>query len=349
MTFQDNIRQASGRNDELLRTLADTDYASARLASQLALIADLEGQIQSNDDTLKRLDGKRRVELAGHEKYRDSNVRRLLFKATGRGNKFTERAKKEEKEYYDVLQEQHEKTVMNENLKHQLQDAKEKKADLEVVDTRHKDAQRELDNLYNSIFAGETTHFPEEDSLERDNDAALQNYHDVRVRWEEEARIVAMLQEAKRQTQVSLNHMMTARTASRMDVMYTYADFTEVSTLTKAEIAYREARGLAERAGFTDLPSVNINQGNFLRDIVFDAMFTDGHFDQEVERGERELRHFDDCLMHSLMISQDRQHAVGEELEEVERGLEQARKRLQDKRAELFERFAEVKMQETAV
>jgi hypothetical protein len=344
-TIFDAIHEASGRNADLLGKLAETDAAAAGLPSQTSLVSDLKRQITANEANLKRLDRKRQSELADHEKYRDSNVRRFLFRATGQKDKFAERAEKEQKEYYDVLQEQHEKTVVNDGLKTQLEEAERVQAEMEVADALHREAQSELENLYNSIFSGETPRFPEEDALEEESNAALQQYHDVRVRWEEEGRVVAALKKAKETVKVSLDHMDDARSASRMDMMGFdgIADAMERSSLAKAEVSYRETKSLAAQAGYTDLPDVNINHGHFFRDVFFDNIFSDMQFHEEIKRGQMEMQKLADALTQRMTRSRDRQAAVADELRQMEEKLEDARKRLQDKRAELFQQFAEKK------
>lgn len=344
-TILDAIREASGRNADLLGKLAETDAGAAGLPSQTSLVSDLKRQITANEANLQRLDRRRQSELADHEKYRDSNVRRFLFRATGQSDKFAERAEKEQKEYYDVLQEQHEKTVVNDGLKTQLEEAEGVKAEMEVADALHREAQGELENLYHSIFSGETPRFPEEDALEEGSNAALQQYHDVRVRWEEEGRVVAALKKARDTVKVSLDHMDDARSASRMDMMGFdgIADAMERSSLAKAEVSYREAKSLAAQAGYTDLPDVNINHGHFFRDVFFDNIFSDMQFHEEIKRGQMEMQKFADALTQRMTRSRDRQAAAGDELKQMEVKLEDARKRLQDKRAELFEQFAEKK------
>lgn len=346
-TILDAIREASGRNADLLGKLAETDHAAAGLASQISLVSNVKRQITANEANLKRLDQKRQSELADHEKYRDSNVRRFLFRATGQSDKFTERADKERKEYYDVLQELHEKTVINDGLRAQLEEAQRVQSEMEIANALHMEAQSDLENLYNSIFSGETPRFPEEDALEEASNAALHKYHNVRVRWEEEGRVVSALKKAREAVNASLKHMDEARNASRMDIMGLdgIADAMERSSLAKAEVSYGEAKSLAAQAGYTDLPNVNLNHGHFFRDVFFDNVFTDMQFHEEIKRGQMEMQKFADALTRRMTRARDSQVAVGDELKQMEAQLEEARKRLQDKRAELFRQFAEQKGQ----
>ncbi|CAG9947627.1 unnamed protein product [Clonostachys rosea f. rosea IK726] len=341
-SIEQQIRDASARNAELLRTLAETDYAQPSLKEQIILIDDLQKQIEKNSKNLQFYDSQRKAELKDHEKYRDSHFRRFLYKATGNKDKFAEKASKEEKEYYDVLQKQHETTVLNNGLKEQHEEAKRVRGELETAVELHNHSQLELDSLYNSIFAGETPRFPEEDALERESDNSLQRYHDVRTKLEEEMRVMKLVNQAQGKVKEALRHMDDARSASRMD-MFGFdgiADAMERSALTKADIAYHDARNFAERANFDDLPAVNINHGHIMRDVIFDNIFTDMQFHEEIKRAQSEMEKFGNFIKQKLTISQDRKKGIEVELKQAEKDLETARINLQEERMKLFEQVA---------
>ncbi|KPM41691.1 hypothetical protein AK830_g4829 [Neonectria ditissima] len=343
--IKEEIQRASAKNAELLLVLAQTDHAAPALQEQLRFIKDLEAQLDTTGKQLKTLETKRVLELADHVKYRDSHVRRFMFKATGRKEKFEARAAKEEEEYYDVLQQQQETTTVNNNLKFQLEEAQKTRAELQEADTLHKNTQSELDNLYNSIFAGATPHFPEEDELEKQSDAALQRYHDTRVRKEEEKNIVSLLTKAVEQVKFASKQMEEARSASRMDLFGggLLADAMERSALSKADVAIREARTLASRARLDDLPPVGINQGHIMRDVFFDNIVTDMQFHDEIKRGQAEVATFALALQERLVTATDRLTAVEREMKEREQGLEEARRLLQVERQKVFERVSQEK------
>ncbi|KAH7161047.1 hypothetical protein EDB81DRAFT_783758 [Dactylonectria macrodidyma] len=341
--IKQQIQQASARNAELLLVLAQTDHAAPALQEQLRFIKDLEAQLATTNKQLNTLEAKRVSELADHVKYRDSHVRRFMFKATGRKEKFEARAAKEEEEYYDVLQQQHETTTVNNNLKFQLEEAQNTRTELQEADTLHSNTQRELDNLYNAIFAGATPHFPEEDELEKQSDSALQRYHDTRVRHEEEKNVVSLILKAVERVKYASIQMEEARSASRMDLFGggLLADAMERSALSKADIAIREARTLTSRAHFDDLPRVGINQGHIMRDVFFDNIVTDMQFHEEIKRGQAEVATFARALQDRLAASKDRLNAVEGELKEREQSLEEARRLLQAERQKVFERVSQ--------
>lgn len=106
MSIHAKIQEAASQNSYLLQGLHETDSAPSQLRQQDAYINDLNHQIASINAHVASLTKKTATELKDHEKYRDSNIRRFAHKATGRKEKFAEKAAKEEKEYFDAMQAQ---------------------------------------------------------------------------------------------------------------------------------------------------------------------------------------------------------------------------------------------------
>jgi hypothetical protein len=154
------VRNATARNKELLRILAETDHAVPAVDQQQRYIADLQNEAASIQKHLAALENKRKKELKEHEGYRDSVMKRFAFKVSGKKEKFEQRAAKEEREYFEVLQEEHQATEMKKRVDQMLADAVKVKQGLEQELARHSQAQRDLDRLYDSIFKGPSPGFP---------------------------------------------------------------------------------------------------------------------------------------------------------------------------------------------
>ena len=150
--IQSKIQAAAPRNQDLLRALSETDYAKPALEQQNRYINDLEQQIQRLEKHLKALEEKRKKELKEHEKYRDSVMKRFAFKVSRKQEKFNAQAEKEEREYFEVLQEEHKAQEMRKNLGSTLAEAQRQRSELENTATSHDQAQRSLDELYDSDF-----------------------------------------------------------------------------------------------------------------------------------------------------------------------------------------------------
>ncbi|KAK3986068.1 hypothetical protein QBC44DRAFT_333930 [Cladorrhinum sp. PSN332] len=335
MSVKDKIRQASAKNKELLRVLTETDHAKPALDQQRRLIADLEREAAESDKRVAAVDRKRKKEFKDHEKYRDSVLRRFAYKATGRAEKFAAKAAKEETEYFSALQEEHRETQLNSDVKGQLDAARNVAKDLEAQVRRHGDMQTELDNLYNSIFAGSTPGFPAEDEKERISNNTLQAYHDARTTLEAETHALRLLQEAQQRMRASLYAMEEALSHSRRDMWGggTFTDMMERNALNRAEreamaaqMLVMQAKRMSPHVG--DLPDVRINQGNLMMDVFFDNIFTDMAFHEEIKRSKA-------TVVRAALVMDGLVGDANRRRHEVESGLRRKEKEMQDARVAL--------------
>jgi len=216
--IQSKIQAAAPRNQELLQTLSETDYAKPALEQQKRYVADVENEIKQLHKHLKQLEEKRKKELKDHEKYRDSVMKRFAYKIGGKREKFNVKAEKEEREYFEVLQEEHKATEMRKNLSSTLDEAQKHRSELEGAASRHDQAQRSLDELYDTIFEGPTPEFPEEDSKEYSANDALNRYHNMRVHVESEAQVLKILSNAAQKMSLAKYALAEARSHSQMDM-----------------------------------------------------------------------------------------------------------------------------------
>jgi hypothetical protein len=280
-SIEDKIRNAATRNTELLRILADTDHAIPALNQQQRYIADLKNEAAELDVKLKKLDRKRQKELQDHERYRDSVMKRFAFKVSGKKEKFEERAAKEEREYFEALQDEHQATEMKKNVEQMLDDAVKVRQKLEVDVARHQQAQKELDNLYDSIFKGPTPGFPDEDAKESDVATALQQYQDAKNKAEAEGKAVMILADAQRMMMEAMYAIRDALRYSTGDMWGggSITDMMERNCLAQAEARLAEVRMLVRQAqrfspAIRDLPPVNVAKGNLMSDMFFDSRST---------------------------------------------------------------------------
>ncbi|KAL7916701.1 hypothetical protein GGI35DRAFT_48416 [Trichoderma velutinum] len=344
-SVEDKIRSAATRNHELLGILSVTDHAIPDLENQKKYIADLESQAKKNAAKLKSLKSKHEVELREHEQYRDSTVRRFMYKIGGKKDKFEARAAKEEREYFDVLQEQHRETEAKKNLESALAEARQASAELEAVVERHNTAQRELDSLYNDIFSGPTPQFPEEDEREQACTSAQVNYQEARMRAESQIHAIRMLEQASQRMGNALRAMQDALSASRLDMFGggTMADVMERNALSQAEVQISQARMdimNAQRMDSTikDLPPVKISHGNLVGDVLFDNIFSDMDFHDKIKRSNAEVERCAKALKQEIQGAQQRHQGTESEMRDKERQLKDMRAALQAAREMAFER-----------
>jgi hypothetical protein len=347
-SIREHIQAASSQNASLLSALHETDSAPSQLAQQNAYIADLESQLKSTSARVSKLKKATASELKDHKKYSESTFRRFAHKASGRKDKFEEKAAKEEREYFDAIQEQ--KTGEDQlAYLHQLRaEAETTKQGFETQTQRHHDLQKELDNLYESIFAGPTPGFPEEDERERECGSALSNVQHLSERLEKERHILFLLGQTASKLTEAARHLADAHSLSQMDLFGggTLASMQKRNYLEKAESAISQVRMLQQQIhqvapdGSADLGPMDIASGSIWGDVVFDNIFSDMDMHDKIKRSEVQVSAAGKKLGTIIRAAEGREKSVREELDSASTRLQQARRELQRAREEAFARVA---------
>ena len=346
--IETQIRDAASRNSELLARLARTDYAAPALKQQIAFIRELETEQQRNTKKIQQLSKSREKEGKEHHKYADSVVKRFAYKATGKKEKFSQRAEKEEREYFDALREETVAKKEGDELAEQLKAERRKKAELDPVVAEHVKAQKDLDALYNSIFQGETPTFPEEDQQENLTTEANQEYQRLMgiVRTEQQVQqVLAQEQQAMRVCAIQIDD---ALSYSRVDMFGGggFSDYLERSALGRADQAAAQVYRLHEQARklsphVQPLPPLAIAQGDILTDVFFDNIFTDYAFHQKIQNSAAELKRAALSLVQTQNATEERLNDISSQMSSTKKELDQARKELQKIREGIFERLSE--------
>ena len=244
-----------------------------------------------------------------------------------------------------MLQEEHKTKEIRKNSGQSLNEAQNTKKDLENAAARHKKAQQDLDDLYDSIFEGPTPGFPEEDSKEQAAHDALNQYHDARVRVESESQVLTLLGNAGSKMKLSQAFLQEARQYSQWDMFGggAMSDMMERSALNKAEITCMEAKMAVDQARRLSpevhpMPQVNIAQGNLMSDVFFDNIFTDMAFHEKIKASpaEQEVAHRD--LDAQFISAKQRLEYSKQQLKSLADHLESSRVALQQTRQEVFAR-----------
>ncbi|KAH6648634.1 hypothetical protein BKA67DRAFT_369262 [Truncatella angustata] len=344
-TITAQIQEAAPRNRELLAILSETDHAVPDLEQQKIYIADLDRQLASIAKRIKELNRKREKEFKEHEKYRDSVMRRFAYKVGGKKEKFESRAAKEEREYFDALQDEHKANDQQKSLQNLRGEALRAKTDLEQQVSRHNQAQQDLDGLYNRIFLGTTPGFPEEDEKERLCTLASQAYQDARSKADAQQQAVSSLQEAQKRLKGASIDIEDALDYSRMDMFGggSMTDMMERNALHKAEMQVSDALwhfGHAKRMDplIHDLPPLKIARGNMMSDVFFDNIFTDMAFHDKIKDSKTELHRCLDVLNAQLQGASSKFKDLDQDQKNKSSSLDQARSDLQKTRQQIFER-----------
>lgn len=350
------IKEAASRNRDLLTILAETDHAPPALEQQKRYIDDLNNELSTIQQRIVVLDGQRTKEFKEHKRYRDSVMKRFAYRVSGKTDKFQAKAEKEEREYFAALQMEHQAKEQEENIRVMRSKALEAQSDLEAEVDRRKDAQQQLDSLYDDIFQGPTPAFPEEDRSEQNAESALQVYHNSRMAVETEFQIVDLLSEAKIRLNRALAYIEEALSYSRMDMFGggTLSDFMERNALDKADkeasqmhLLVRQAQRMSQHV--QSLPSTGIASGSLVGDVLFDNIFSDMAFHERIKDSRAALERAWGCLLNQLDSAKLRHEEAEKEMSAHAAMLKISREELQKARERIFACIADGSSCEQAI
>jgi hypothetical protein len=347
-SVEEQIRSAAARNSELLSILHQTEYAQPAIQQQDSYIRQVEQAVAKNNADLKKLAAQREKEFKEHKSYNESVTKRFLYKASGQKEKFAARAEKEEREYFEVLRAEHHAQQEGQSLASQLTEAQHGRAQLEPDVSRHRQAQKDLDSLYQSIFAGPTPSFPEEDAQENAVQRAVQEYSHRETDLRAEDQVSALLDRAARAMSAAQYHVSEALRYSRRDMFGggTLTDMMERNALSQAEVATAELQRTMQQAQSISahvqgLPPIPIAQGSLMSDVLFDNIFTDMAFHEKIQDSATSLQRAAAVLQNNQSLSMQRRNEFRSQMQQASSRLANERQSLQKVREQIFERLAQ--------
>ncbi|EOA86629.1 hypothetical protein ACJQWK_08975 [Exserohilum turcicum] len=349
------IQQAAHRNEQLLRGLEETDAAPSQLRQQNAYLDDLEVQI---GNTMKRVDHLKRktaIELKEHEKYRDSNFRRFAHKASGKKERFAEKAAKEEKEYFDAIQQQKSAEDELAYTRQLLHEAEARKSDLQSQVKRHESLQAELDALYNTIFAGCIPEFPDEYQKEEACSTAHNHVQKITQKLEHERHVLFLLGQVAVKLSTARNALDCAYGMSQWDMFGggTMASMQKRNHLERAESVIQQVRMLQQQLKqvapeIPDMGQLQIALGSIWTDVVFDNIFTDMDMHDQIKQSMMQVVHAGSKCSSIIRQREQLEKSLRQELNRAKTQLQHARQELQHAREEAFRRVLEDAQRETS-
>ncbi|KAK5721308.1 hypothetical protein LTR17_014678 [Elasticomyces elasticus] len=346
--FSATLAEAAAKNGELLSTLAQTDHAPPALKQNKAYISDLQTQLGALDQELKKLHAITEDERKDHLKYRDSTVKRFAHKLGGKKGteKFVSKQEKEEREFLEAWQHEREATGRREELARALQYAQDEKRTLEHDNARHSKAQTELDQLYNAIFSGPTPDVPGEDQMESTVATCRDWYQQCQARQNAEKQAMDGVTKVDWFLGKALNDMNEALRMSSVDMFGggSFVDYMERDALSRAQYSFTQAvahmkEAIRAQPALHPLNPVNIDQGHFISDVLFDNIFTDMAQHDRIQNSSMQLQQSARELKQQLPGQQQRVRDAGVQLRQASQNLEKARLELQRIRAEAFMRL----------
>lgn len=344
--IQSYIANFAPKNEELLGVLRQTDYAEAALKQQEVYIKDLERELTQLVTNIQQLEWKTKIEKAEFEKYRDSNIKRFAYKLGGsKGkDKFQNRTAKEEKEYYEALEQEHGARDRKESVSHALKEGIANRDTYKRDNDTHIRAQTDLDNLYNMVFAGPTPAYPQEDQSEWTYSQAREHFNRIEQGYRANWQACDIFNEARKRIHLATQYMDEARSASQWDMFGggAMADIAERNALSRAESEASQVKGLVSQAarvypeGVQDIPAFDIAHGHIMSDMMFDNIFTDMAFHDKIKASQAQILNVQQNIEGQFATLD--QHLAGrrDELDTAQAELTNARKQLQDMRSQIF-------------
>jgi hypothetical protein len=343
------LTNAASRNHELLSVLAETDYAAKTLQQNSSYITDLEAQTKATEKELRKLHAITEDERKDHVKYRDSTFKRYAHKLGGRKGeaKFASKSEKEEREFLEAWQKEREAEERKAELQRALNTANEDRQRFESEKARNESAQRDLDQLYASIFSGPTPDLPGEDQLESAVQYARQHFEQVQSQSNADSAALDALRRTETRMQIASRSMNQALDASRFDIMGggTFADMMERDALSQASVGISEALRHMDEArrlqpAITHLREIHVDMGHFVSDVMFDNIFSDMAQHDRIKASNNQLLEAMAQLKEQITLQTQRAQNSKLALNQGKSSMEEARKELQNIRAEAFERIA---------
>ena len=190
------IASAASRNSELLVTLESTSEAPAALGHISTHISILQNEVSKQDQALQEIMERVALKFKQHKKYRDSVTKRFTYRLTNMKAKFDDKAMKEEQEYNEALEAQHKAEERKNLLQDKVHEAVKERSGLEAAAKTHDETHKQIDSLYESIFAGPTPGFQTEDDREQNYYSALRAHEVAKTAVASKKRAVQHLNRA---------------------------------------------------------------------------------------------------------------------------------------------------------
>ncbi|KAI5461539.1 hypothetical protein BGZ63DRAFT_424421 [Mariannaea sp. PMI_226] len=335
------IKAVGLKHIELVRLLAEIEDVRPALKEQEVIITDLKSQMVKSELKLEKLDSSRRTHIKEHGKYRNSFMRRLLYKAGGKQEVFAELAEKQQREYLDAVSQAHEEQTLNFDLRDQIKKAEKTHTELKSTVQQRNNLERQLHDLHESIFSGPTPMFPKENAKK----ATLKEKLDIAQRMKAQdgtqAIAVKVLDEANQAMAFALNHfdevLALKKDTTQHNPLLTN-DFEYISALRGAEKGLQGAKDkigqLPVQVAF--LPKIPMETGVVSISDALDRLLGALRLQVDIHRGRGDAARCAVAIEEGLEQAKTRKKTLAAELQRAETDIERARLDLQEERQRIF-------------
>lgn len=202
---------------------------------------------------------------------------------------------------------------------------------------------RQLDHLYNSIFAGQTPGFPEEDRKEEACIVAAQHVESIHHDLERERHMLFLLRQTSTKLNEARNYLNDAHGMSQWDMFGggTMVSMQKRSLLERAESSINQVRMLQQQLlqvapNLPSLGQLNIASGSIWGDVVFDNIFSDMEMHDKIKDSEAQVDTAGNKCGNLVRESERREQRLSEDLRGGNEKLREARIELQRAREMAF-------------
>lgn len=344
-----SIVKSADQNRKIVETLHQTEYAKEDLERQEAVVDELHSKVHQLDGQAKTVTATSEKASKKAESIRESNVRKLLYKVACREPAFEAKKELKADKSRDAAQEEKRVRVELDGARKELDEAQKTKEGLQKDNGRNDEARKEQKELYEKIFDGDTPDFPEEDEKEEEVKRKLEAHRDGQKQLEAEKKALDLLFWAKSEFNVALHAGKSAQNASRFDMagggaLTDLAERRELKKtqehVNKAQQFLREARDLSKSGCIQQLSDTKVADGHVVGDVLFDNIFSDYSFHQNIKESMAEIREVADRVKSIIKDQTVAVTSLEDESKAAKAQVAAARNELRKERMAIFERVA---------
>ncbi|KAG9034862.1 hypothetical protein FRB95_012419 [Tulasnella sp. JGI-2019a] len=204
------VQEKYAEHAALIARLATTDYIPSAYQSNVARIDQLTKEIATKKERVKHLAEKTKAEYNDVQELQRSASKRLFLRLKEGKEGLNKRKMKEETEYLDAFQAEKNEQMSIGTLEKELDVAQKANFDLKKRAESLEQARKRLDELYQDLFGGLTTEYPQEDAAEEAVRNAEVPYTEAQERLNRESQVTALLTKAEKAMKKVLHYMTEA-------------------------------------------------------------------------------------------------------------------------------------------
>ncbi|KAL5496096.1 hypothetical protein ACEPAH_3013 [Sanghuangporus vaninii] len=367
MHADSNLTQIAEEHAHLEQTIARYDHAPAELRDTTDLLEGLERDLKVRESHMEKLIRKRKAEHKDLDKLQRSSTKRFLVRMKHGGKEGLERKlEKEEREYIEAAQDEHNENLAISELKEAAEQARLKKADLESQVVIREEMLRRLNELYKSAFEGPSPDFPEEDAAEEELREAEMHFENaslllmtflmtliikpqVQTRLSHEKNVFSILDQVATCANQAQSALRSANSTASYEAYQfqgsIWARMDEADDLIRAQAMATQAQRLLDRAQrlqplVTSIEPGKIASPDFLLS-VFDNMYTNLMFQQEIRKSIDSVRNYQEGISAECSASEERIKNLDREAKDAREFLKSRRRQLVATRREILSQIRE--------